>query len=213
MSSGILAPQVYLIDDDSITLALMEGLIEPLGVRAQSFSSAEAFLDTYRPGICECVVSDMRMPGVSGLQLQKSLQSLHEIPPPLIIVTGYAEVSAAVEAMKQGAFDFVEKPIQGHQFLEKIQAALTLSRSLHQQRLFQATRQARLALLTPKEQEVLQCILQGQSSKEIANELGLSVRTVENHRARLMEKLHVKSALELVRDFVQPGTDGPRLGY
>ena len=199
-----LAPQVHLIDDDAITLAMMEGLVEPLGVVARCYSSAEAFLYSYSPSPCECVVSDMRMPGVSGLQLHQQLCKVHEVPPPVIIVTGYAEVSAAVEAMKQGAFDFVEKPIRDHQFLEKIQAALTLSRQLHQQRLFQASRQARLALLTPKEQEVLQGILQGLSSREIAEQLGLSVRTVENHRARLMEKLHVKSALELVRDFVQP---------
>ncbi|ACE85038.1 response regulator transcription factor [Cellvibrio japonicus] len=204
MTYNPLLPQVYLIDDDAITLALMEGLVDPLGVQAQCFARAEDFLVNYRPGLCECVVTDMRMPGVSGLQLHKRLLQLHDIAPPLIIVTGYAEVSAAVEAMKQGAFDFVEKPIQGHQFLEKIQAALTLSRELHQQRQALATRQARLALLTPKEQEILQGILQGLSSKEIAAGLGLSVRTVENHRARLMDKLHVKSAIELMRDFMQP---------
>lgn len=207
MSSIGTSPVVYLIDDDAITLALMQGLVEPLGVATQCFSSAEAFLKCYQPHFCECVVTDMRMPGVSGLQLHKSLQQLYEIPPPLIIVTGYAEVSAAVEAMKQGAFDFVEKPIQGHQFLEKIQAALTLSRSLHQQRLQASTRRARLALLTPKEQEVLQSILDGQSSRETAEQLGLSVRTVENHRSRLMEKLHVKSALELVREFMTAASD------
>lgn len=209
MSSIGPIPLVYLIDDDSITLALMQGLVEPLGVQTQCFSSAEAFLQTYRPHFCECVVTDMRMPGVSGLQLHKNLLQLYEIPPPLIIVTGYAEVSAAVEAMKQGAFDFVEKPIQGHQFLEKIQAALTLSRNLHQQRLLTAARKARLSLLTPKEQEVLQAILQGQSSRETAEQLGLSVRTVENHRARLMEKLRVKSALELVREFMNPQGELP----
>lgn len=165
MSKVNLPPRVYLIDDDSIMLGLMQGLVQPLNVEAVCFSSAEAFLQAYQPGPCECVVSDMRMPGVSGLQLQMSIQRQHPIPPPLIIVTGYAEVSAAVEAMKQGAFDFVEKPIQGHQFLEKIQAALTLSR-------------------------------------EAAEALGLSVRTVENHRARLMEKLRVRSALDLVREFM-----------
>jgi len=202
MSKVNLPPRVYLIDDDSIMLGLMQGLVQPLNVEAVCFSSAEAFLQAYQPGPCECVVSDMRMPGVSGLQLQMSLQRQHPIPPPLIIVTGYAEVSAAVEAMKQGAFDFVEKPIQGHQFLEKIQAALTLSRDLHRQRLQKATRAARLALLTPKEQEVLETILRGQSCREAAEALGLSVRTVENHRARLMEKLRVRSALDLVREFM-----------
>jgi two-component system response regulator FixJ len=192
----------YLIDDDAITLELMRGIIEPIGVSPLCFDSAEAFLSAYSPRPCECVISDMRMPGVSGLQLHKALQARYPVPPPLIIVTGYAEVSAAVEAMKQGAFDFVEKPIQGHQFLEKLQAALALSRELHQQRLQLATRQARISLLTPKEQEILKAVLEGLSSKDIAAKLTLSVRTVENHRARIMEKLRVSSALELMRDFM-----------
>lgn len=192
----------YLIDDDSITLELMSGIIEPIGVEPVCFSDAEAFLSAYTPRPCECVISDMRMPGVSGLQLHKVLQQRYPVPPPLIIVTGYAEVTAAVEAMKQGAFDFVEKPINGHQFLEKLQAALSLSRQLHQKRLDLSARDARIALLTPKEQEVLQAVLEGLPSKDIASKLNLSVRTVENHRARIMEKLRVNSAMELMRDFM-----------
>src|SRR5690606_31494914 len=109
--------------------------------------------------------------------------------------TGYAEVSAAVEAMKQGAFDFVEKPINGHQFLEKLQSALALSRQLHQKRMELSAREARIALLTPKEQEVLEAVLEGLASKDIAQKLNLSVRTIENHRARIMEKLRVNSAM------------------
>ncbi len=192
----------YLIDDDSITLELMSGIIEPIGVEPVCFNDAEAFLSAYTPRPCECVISDMRMPGVSGLQLHKVLQQRYPVPPPLIIVTGYAEVTAAVEAMKQGAFDFVEKPINGHQFLEKLQAALALSRQLHQKRLDLSARDARIALLTPKEQEVLQAVLEGLPSKDIASKLNLSVRTVENHRARIMEKLRVNSAMELMRDFM-----------
>jgi len=207
MNNKLSTATIYLIDDDSIILELMRGLIEPLGAETLCYDNAESFFAAYAPRPCECVITDMRMPGVSGLQLHKALLARHPVPPPLIIVTGYAEVSAAVEAMKQGAFDFVEKPINGHQFLEKIQAALTLSRQLHQQRLILSAREARLALLTLKEQEILQYILRGQSSKDIAAELGLSVRTVENHRARLMEKLHVKTALELVRDFINPTTE------
>lgn len=194
----------YLIDDDSITLELMSGIIEPIGVEVICFNNAESFLAAYSPRPCECVISDMRMPGVSGLQLHKVLQQRYPVPPPLIIVTGYAEVSAAVEAMKQGAFDFVEKPINGHQFLEKLQSALSLSRELHQKRLELSAREARIALLTPKEQEVLSAVLEGLPSKEIAQKLNLSVRTVENHRARIMEKLRVNSAIELMRDFMVP---------
>lgn len=201
-------PMVYVIDDDSILLELVRSLVHTLGVDSKGFASAEAFLEGYRQGPCECVVSDMRMPGVSGLQLLQTLQQRFVLPPPLILITGYGEVSAAVDAMKQGAFDFVEKPLDGHPFLEKVQAALNSSRELHQQRLQRATREARLALLTPKEQEVLEEVLQGLSSKEIAQRQNLSVRTVENHRARLMEKLRVKSALELVREFL-PGRESP----
>lgn len=191
----------YLIDDDSITLELISGIIKSIGVEVMCFNDAESFLAAYSPRPCECVVSDMRMPGVSGLQLHKVLQQRYPVPPPLIIVTGYAEVSAAVEAMKQGAFDFVEKPINGHQFLEKLQAALGLSRQLHQKRMELSAREARIALLTPKEQEVLQAVLEGMASKDIAQKLNLSVRTIENHRARIMEKLRVNSAMELMRDY------------
>ncbi|MFZ5602983.1 MAG: response regulator transcription factor [Pseudomonadota bacterium] len=199
------SPQVHLIDDDDIILELMATLVESIGARASAFRSATVFLEQYSPGPCECVVSDVRMPGVSGLHLQRELQTRFEVPPPLILVTGYSEVSAAVEGMKQGAFDFVEKPLDGHRFLEKVQAALNLSRDLHQARLQRSARSARLALLTPKEREVLDEVLQGLSSKEIAQRLGLSVRTVENHRAHLMDKLRVKSAVELVRDFLPRG--------
>ena len=194
----------YLIDDDSITLELMSGIVEPIGIEPVCFSNAESFLEAYSPRPSECVITDMRMPGVSGLQLHKVLQQRYSVPPPLIIVTGYAEVSAAVEAMKQGAFDFVEKPINGYQFVEKLQAALSLSRQLHRKRLDLSAREARIALLTPKEQEVLQAVLEGLPSKDIANRLNLSVRTVENHRARIMEKLRVNSVMELMRNFMQP---------
>jgi two-component system response regulator FixJ len=196
----------YLIDDDSITLELMSGIVEPIGVEPVCFSNAEAFLEAYSPRPCECVITDMRMPGVSGLQLHKVLQQRYPVPPPLIIVTGYAEVSAAVEAMKQGACDFVEKPINGYQFVEKLQAAFALSRQLHHKRLELSAREARIALLTPKEQEVLQAVLEGLPSKDIANRLNLSVRTVENHRARIMEKLRVNSVMELMRNFMQPAS-------
>jgi two-component system response regulator FixJ len=194
---------VYLIDDDSITLELMKGIVEPLGVTPLCFDSADDFLRAYSPLPCECVISDMRMPGLGGLELHKTLQARYPVPPPLIIVTGYADVSAAVDAMKQGVYDFVEKPIKGHQFLEKLQAGLAHSRELHQQRLQLTARQARIDLLTPKEQEILQLVLEGLSSKDIATRLSLSVRTVENHRARIMEKLRVSSALELMRDFMK----------
>lgn len=197
--------RVYIIDDDSIMLDLLKNMVESSGLVPTCFSGAEKFLDEYVQAPRECVVSDIRMPGLSGLQLQKLLQEKYQVPPPLILVTGFAEVSAAVEAMKQGAYDFVEKPVNGYQFLEKVQGALTKSQELHAQRLHQSARDARLALLTPKEREVLEEVLKGQSSKDIATDLGLSTRTVENHRSRLMAKLRVKSTVDLVREFGFPG--------
>jgi len=194
-------PRVFIVDDDSLMLDMLCVLIKTLGARAIGFNSAEAFLQEYHQGPCECVVSDMRMPGVSGLQLHKQLQTLYSFPPPLILITGFAEVAAAVEAIKQGVFDYVEKPVSGHTFVEKVQAALTLSRDLHQKRMQHTTREARLSLLTTKEREIFEVVVRGVPSKEIAQQMNLSVRTVENHRARIMLKLRAKSALELVRDF------------
>lgn len=198
--------RVHIIDDDSIILDLLKSMVESIGIVPSCYNSAEKFLETYTQAPRECVVSDIRMPGLSGLQLQKRLQEKYPVPPPLILVTGYAEVSAAVEAMKQGAYDFVEKPVNGYQFLEKVQGALEVSQELHAQRLHQSARDARLALLTPKEREVLEEVLKGQSSKDIASDLGLSTRTVENHRSRLMAKLRVKSTVDLVREFGLPGS-------
>lgn len=196
-----LSPTVFVVDDDNLMLDMLCVLIKTLGARAIGFASAEAFLQEYRQAPCECVVSDMRMPGVSGLQLHKHLQTLYPFPPPLILITGFAEVAAAVEAIKQGVFDYIEKPVNGHAFIDKVQAALNLSREIHQKRMQHSTREARLSLLTAKEREVFEAVVCGLSSKEIAQQMNLSARTVENHRARIMLKLRARSALELVRDF------------
>lgn len=200
--------QAYIIDDDDILLELMQELVASISVGCKTFQNPHHFLQGYSPGACECVISDIRMPELGGLGLQRELQLRHVIPPPVIFVTGYADVSVAVEGMKQGAFDFIEKPIDGHRFLEKVQAALTHSRSLHNQRLQQATRNARMALLTPKEREIVEQVLEGLSSRDIAEHLSLSVRTVENHRKHIMDKLRVKSAIELIKLFLQPQEQG-----
>jgi FixJ family two-component response regulator len=141
------------------------------------------------------------MPEIGGLQVQRLLLTTGS-PPPIIFITSHSEISAAVEAMKAGAFDFVEKPVNGHILIEKVQAALTHSRTLHRQRLSQSSKQARMDLLTPKEREIVDLVVQGQSSREIATTLDISVRTVENHRARIMDKLHIASAVELVKLFM-----------
>ena len=196
--SNPLDPVVHLIDDDVILLDLLADLIASIGVVTITYRSARQFLDSYKPRACECVVSDIRMPELTGLELQRALTERHPIPPPIIFVTGFADVSAAVEAMKKGAYDFVEKPVSGAVFLEKINGALQLGRQLHLRRINEAARAARIALLTPKEREVLQLVIKRHSNRDIAELLGLSIRTVENHRAHILTKFRVKDSFELL---------------
>jgi two-component system, LuxR family, response regulator FixJ len=192
---------VYIVDDDDIILWTLKELVRSIGARVLTYSSAKDFLTAYTPTPCECVISDVRMPDIGGLQIQRLLVS-RGAPPPIIFITSHSEISAAVEAMKAGAFDFVEKPVNGHMLIEKVQAALTHSPTLHKERLSQSSRQARMDLLTPKERAIVDLVVLGQSSREIASALDISVRTVENHRARIMDKLHIASAVELVKLFV-----------
>jgi FixJ family two-component response regulator len=194
---------VYIIDDDDIILEMLKELVETIGVEVKAFSSARDFLDTYRSTPCECLISDIRMPEIGGLEVQRALLSTGKTLP-IIFISGYSEIRAAVEAMKQGAYDFVEKPVNGHMLLEKVQGALAKSRELNAQRIAREVREARLALLTPKEREIVELVIKGQSSRNISDSLGISVRTVENHRSRIMEKLHVNSAVELVNLFIAP---------
>jgi FixJ family two-component response regulator len=191
-------PIVYIIDDDAIILWMFQELLQGIGAEFRTFESAQAFLDAYRPGSYECLICDVRMPEVGGLQVQRELLARgNDLP--IIFVSGYPEVHSAVEAMKRGAFDFLEKPVNGSVLLEKVQAALARSREIHAERIRRRARDARLALLTPKERQIAGMVVAGKSSPQIAEELNISVRTVENHRARLMEKLHVDSAIELVK--------------
>ena len=192
---------VYIIDDDDIILWTLKELVQSIGARVHTFTSAKEFLAAYSPSPCECVITDVRMPEIGGLQVQRLLLTTGS-PPPIIFITSHSEISAAVEAMKAGAFDFVEKPVNGHLLIEKVQAALAHSRTLHQERMSQSSKQARMDLLTPKEREIVNLVIEGQSSREIATRLDISVRTVENHRARVMDKLHITSAVELVKLFM-----------
>lgn len=191
-------PIVYIVDDDDIVLWMFREFLEGIGAEFQTFASAETFLRTYIPTPCECLISDLRMPEIGGLEVQRQLLE-KGASLPIIFVSGYPEVSAAVHAIKQGAFDFLEKPVNGNLLREKVQSALAKSRELHAERLERSTREARIALLTIKEREIAEHVVTGKSSREISDTLGISVRTVENHRARIMSKLHIDSAMELVR--------------
>lgn len=192
---------VYLVDDDAAILRVLQAMVASIGVDARAFSSAREFLDTYRPTPCECLVCDIRMPDLDGLELQKRLKAGNATLP-IIFLTGFAEVGIAVEAMKHGAFDFIEKPFSAQALLGKIQSALDASTVRYRQWHESQAVQARMDLLTPRERSVIQHVLAGRSSREISGLLGISVRTVENHRTRIMEKLHVDSIVELVKLFV-----------
>ncbi len=195
------AGTIYLVDDDPAVLRLLAATVATIGVAAKVFDSARDFLLAYVPTPCDCLVCDLRMPDIDGMELQRRLKCL-PIAPPIIFLTGFAEVNIAVEAMKLGAFDFLEKPFSAQALLGKIQAALNFSRDQYAKSLEAQTRQARLAVLTLRERSVIARVVNGQSSREIAASLGISIRTVENHRTRLMEKLHVESTVELVKLFL-----------
>ncbi|QSA98477.1 response regulator transcription factor [Methylococcus sp. EFPC2] len=192
---------VYVVDDDPSVLRMLEALIGSIDLSVRAFSNAADFLEIYQPAVCECLVCDMRMPEIGGLELQKRLLAKGATLP-IIFLTGHAEVALAVECMKNGAFDFVEKPFGAQALLDKVQQALERSCRLHAERRHRSTIEARLALLTPKEQKIAKLVSEGKSSRDISEIVGCSVRTVENHRAHILEKLHVNSTVELVRLFL-----------
>jgi FixJ family two-component response regulator len=192
---------VNVIDDDVVLLQMMQDLISTIDVKVLTFSSARQFLAEYRPSPCECLICDIRMPEINGLDLQKHLNGM-KIAIPTIFISGFAEVEIAVMAMKHGAFDFLEKPFSKQLLLGKVQAALDASRMNFRQSRQDQTREARLALLSARERSVIELVMEGKTSKEISEQLDIKLRTVESHRSRIFEKLHVKSTVELIKLFL-----------
>ncbi len=192
------APTVFVVDDDQAMRTSLQWLIESTGMRVFTFESADAFLAGYYPRRTGCLLVDVRMPGMSGLELQAYMaREGYRIP--VIIITGHGDVAMAVKAMKAGAMDFIEKPFHDEDLLRSIRKALEYDQ---RQRVGQAARedlQARLADLTPREHEVMSMVTDGKSNREIAAALGVTPKTVEAHRARVMEKMRAESLAELVR--------------
>ncbi len=189
---------VFVVDDDQAMRKSLKWLIESVGMQVESYASADEFIRNYYPGRSGCLLLDVRMPGMSGLDLQEQFIR-QNIKIPIIIITGHGDVPMAVRAMKAGAVDFIEKPFNDEFLLDSIRKALALD---VQQRTFQAQQAeiaTRLAHLTPREHEVMEMVTNGKSNKEIANQLGVSTKTVEAHRARVMEKMEASSLAELVR--------------
>ncbi len=189
---------VYVVDDDLAVRNSLCSLMSSVNLPVLAFSSAHEFLEAYQPNHPGCLLLDIRMPSMSGLELQKELTA-RSIELPIIIITGIGNTEVAVRAMKGGAFDFVEKPINNQLLLDKIQKAVEDSKRLWEERTQQAEIQRRLDLMTPREHDILNLIVAGEMNKRIANHLGISERTVEVHRARVKEKMQAKSLAELIR--------------
>ena len=188
---------VFIVDDDAAVCDSIQELVESVGLRAKSFTSGQAFLDQYQPERSGCLVLDVRMAEMSGLVLQEKLNSLGASLP-VIIITGHADVPMAVNALKSGAVDFVQKPYRDQLLLDSINNALTIDAIARRSREDSKLCDRQLATLTNREQEVLDKLLAGSISKQIARELGISTRTVEAHRQSLLRKLGVGSVKELM---------------
>ncbi len=189
---------VFVVDDDQAMRNSLKWLIESVGVQVESFASADDFLVQYQPGRHGCLVLDVRMPGMSGLDLQEQLAQ-QNINIPVVIITGHGDVPMAVRAMKSGAIDFIEKPFNDEVLLDAIRRALAFGEEQRSHQIEHLQIQQRLQHLTPREREVMEMVTEGRSNKEIANNLGVSAKTIEAHRARVMEKMQAGSLAELVR--------------
>jgi two-component system, LuxR family, response regulator FixJ len=189
---------VHIVDDNADVRDSLCSLLEIKGYSVLGHASAEEFLKLFSANNALCIIVDLRMPGMSGLELQASLLN-QAIDVPFIMITGYGDVSTAVKALKSGATDFIEKPIDAAVLLAAVQKAAKTRRLSKQEQESASLAIVKLAALTPREKDVLHHIVQGCQNKIIAHELGISARTVENHRARLMDKLQASSLAELVK--------------
>ena len=189
---------VFIVDDDASVRDSLRWLIESVQLKGLSFATEPEFLDGYQGQQTGCVVLDVRMPGISGLDLQEELIQKGFILP-VIIITGHADVPMAVRAFKSGVFDFIEKPFNDQRLIDRIQQAIEKSRS--QKVSLQRRQEARdrMKKLSSREQQVLNCIVAGFSNKKMARELDISIKTIETHRANLMSKMKSGSVSELVR--------------
>ena len=191
-------PTVHVVDDDDAIRDALAWLLRSRGVPARTWPSAEAFLAEWSEGLRGCLVLDVRMDGMSGVELFDRLLARGSRLP-VIFLTGHGDVPLAVAALKKGAFDFVEKPFNDNELVDRIVAAVEQDAQQRRQLENEASVAARLAELTPRERQVMERILAGEYNKTIADGLGIAVRTVEVHRARIFEKMGVRSAVELAQ--------------
>lgn len=188
---------VYIVDDEADIRDDLSWLVQTVGLAAQTYASAQSFLQEYVPGSQGCLLLDLRMPGMGGLELQKELED-RKIDLPIIFLSGHGDVSVAVHAMKAGAVDFIEKPFSHQILLEKVQSALSVSAENHVSNRTKGEGPACLKVLTEREREVLDKLISGKINKVIARELDISIKTVEFHRSNVMKKMEVYSLADLI---------------
>jgi FixJ family two-component response regulator len=191
-------PTAYVVDDDEAIRTLWRWLMESNGIAVQTFASAAAFIEAYRRGDPGCLVLDVRLPGMSGPELQEYLRR-EAIEIPIVFVSGHADVPTAVSAIKGGAVDFIPKPFGYREMLSVIEKAFRRDAELRERHLRRAQIAERLANLTVREREVMRLVIEGMPNKVIAEELAISMRTVEFHRANVMEKMGAASVATLVQ--------------
>jgi FixJ family two-component response regulator len=191
-------PIVFVVDDDASVRDAVKRLIGSVGLRVETFGSTREFLNAKRPESPACLVLDVRLPDVSGLELQRDLAEAN-VHIPIIFITGHADVPMTVRAMKAGAVEFLTKPFRGQELLDAIQEAIARDRLAWNERTQMAELRSRYDSLTPREKEVLKLVASGLLNKQIGAELGTSELTIKTHRGRVMEKMRAESLADLVR--------------
>lgn len=191
-------PVVYVVDDDEAVRDSLKWLLEANGYRVACYERAEEFLSGFDPNALACLILDVRMPGMSGLELQEQLVA-RGAPLPILFISGHGDVPMAVATMKRGAADFIEKPFNDAELRSAVEKMLERARAELVTRRERRERAALLSRLTAREQQVLDCIVAGRLNKQIADDLGISIKTVEAHRANIMDKLNAATVADLLR--------------
>ncbi|HED32841.1 MAG TPA: response regulator transcription factor [Gammaproteobacteria bacterium] len=190
-------PTIFIVDDDPAMRDSLSWLLETIGHPVKTYESAQDFLNNFDPGSPGCLVLDVRLPGMSGLQLQQKMKA-DNIALPVIIISGHGDVPMAVKAMQQGALEFHEKPFRDQELLDSIQNALEVDATNRSKNAESAEIQICVNTLTPREKEVMELLIQGNPNREVASQCSISVKTVEVHRARIMDKMKANSFPELI---------------
>jgi FixJ family two-component response regulator len=202
-------PIVFVVDDESAVGVSIKRLLHSVGLEARHFTSASEFLLAKRPDAPGCIVLDVRLPDLSGLDLQQELAKAN-VDLPVIFVTGHADIPMTVRAMKAGAVEFLTKPFREQELLEAVQRAISRHRQIRDQRASMRVLQSRYELLTPREREVFPLVSSGLLNKQVAAELNASEKTIKVHRGQLMQKMEAHSLSDLIRMAEQLGVLSPR---